>query len=160
MSDANIYSDIVDGIVTVLRDNITDPDTARSGAGRHFIFDRFPNNTATFPRISVTVLPHGETEELDVETDDELIRAQVQIDIWTDAKTSHTISSAVYNRSKMLDYLAGQVSKVMKSNRSSLRAYNIMNVKRTRPFGAMGSGEENILRSLGEYAVIYHQSYS
>lgn len=160
MTDANIYSDVITGIVALLRANITDPDTARSGAGRNFIYDRFPHKTASMPRISVTVLPHGDTEELDLGEDDELITLQVQIDVWVDRKSTFTIASATYNGGKLQDYLSGQVSKVMKKNKATLTANNIHIVSRSRPFGDMDSGFENLIRSLGEYEIGYHQTYT
>jgi len=161
MTNENLYSDVVTGIVTVLRANISDPDTVRSGANKKFIYDRFPHAATGMPRISVTVLPHGDTNNLDIISNDELIRLQVQIDIWTDLKSTYTIGAGgSYNKSKLLDYLAGHVSKVMKTQGAALKTYNIHNVIRTRPFGAMDAGADNLMRSLGEYEITYHQTYS
>jgi len=154
-----IYSEIVNGIITVLRDNVEDPDTDRSGAGRNFIYDRWPNETATMPRISLTALPHGDTECMDISTLDELVNTQVQIDIWVNDKSTFTISGETYNKSKLLDYLAGKVTHALRSHAADLAGFNIHGMKRTRPFGDMASGIDNVIRSIGEYEVIYYQSY-
>lgn len=161
MTNENIYSDIITGIITTLRANITDPDTARSGAGKQFIYPDLPFLSASMPRISITLIPAGESENIDLGSNTQQIIQILQIDIWCAVKGNFTISSVKYGNTKLRDYLAGQVVKVLQTNRHSLlTTYNIIDIIQHRPFGAMAAGDKQLTRSMAEYEIIYHQTYT
>ena len=161
MTDENIYTDIVSGITTTLRANITDPDTARSAESKQFIYPDFPFLTASMPRISITLLPAGECKNIDIDSHTQQITQILQIDIWCAVKGNFTISSVKYGNTKLRDYLAGQVVKVLQINRHNLlTTYNIIDIKQRRPFGAMAAGDEQLTRSMAEYEITYHQTYT
>lgn len=163
MADESLYSDVITGIVATLRANITDPDTTRSTAGKHFIYPDFPNVSASMPRISCTLFGGGEGDifNLDVDASDELIAFVMQIDVWCHVKTKFTISDVGYSNTKLRDYLAGQVTKVMKTQRHALlTTYNIVDINRIRSFAPLDSGNEKIVRSMAEFEIIYHQTYT
>lgn len=160
MADETLYSDITMGIVATLRANITDPDTTRSAAGKQFIYPDFPNINASMPRISCTLI-NGDTENMDVKEPDELVTFVMQIDVWCHVKTRFTIEGTGYSNTRLRDYLAGQVTKVMKKQRHALfSAYNIVDIRTIRHFGPMDSGDEKITRSMAEFEIQYHQTYS
>ena len=161
MTNENIYSDIIAGIIATLRTNITDPDTARSGAGKQFIYPDLPFLSASMPRISTTLIPAGESENIDIGSNTQQIIQILQIDIWCAVKGNFTISSVKYGNTKLRDYLAGQVVKVLQTNRHNLlTTYNIIDIIQRRPFGAIAAGDKQLTRSMAEYEIIYHQTYT
>lgn len=161
MTDENLYKDILNGIITTLRANVTDPDTTRSAAGKQFIYPDLPFLTASMPRISATLIPAGDIENIDLGANTQRITQVLQIDIWCAIKGNFTISSVKYGNTKLRDYLAGQVVKVLQTNRHTLlTSYNIIDIEQRRPFGAMAAGDEQLTRSMAEYEIIYHQTYT
>jgi len=161
MTNENIYSDIIAGIIATLRTNITDPDTARSGAGKQFIYPDLPFLSASMPRISATLIPAGDIENIDMGANTQRITQVLQIDIWCAIKGNFTISSVKYGNTKLRDYLAGQVVKALQTNRHSLlTTYNIIDLAQRRPFGAMDAGDEQLTRAMSEYEITYHQTYT
>lgn len=153
MTATELYTNRVEAIVQLLRDNVSDPNTSRASEGRNFIYDRFPYLTAEMPRISVTFLPHGDEEILDFDGT-RLYVQPIQVDIWNHVKATFKINGEDYNKTKLLDYLADKVSSVL-NDRQALAGYGIYDIRQTRMFGDMDSGEEDIIRSLGEYELYY-----
>lgn len=160
MTDENIHLDVVNGIISVLRTNITDPDTIRSAAGKHFIYPDLPRVDASMPRISVTQIPAGSMESLDIETNISLHTLVLQTDIWCDIHGKFTISAINYSNTKLRDYLAGQITKVMFKKRKVLTSYNIYDVRQRFPFGSLDSGKDDLIRASADFEVDYLNLYT
>lgn len=160
MTDYNIHLDVVNGIVSTLRANITDPDTARSVAGKHFIYPDLPRVDASMPRISVTQVPAGSVEALDINSDISLHVLMLQMDVWCNIHDKFTIGGVNYSNTRLRDYLAGQITKVLFQKRKLLTSYNIYDVMQRFPFGSLDSGEENLVRGMSEYDVTYINLYT
>lgn len=154
MSSTSPHTEIVSTVVTLLRNQITDPLTTRASEGRNFIYSRFPREDATFPRISVTPLTSGNVQQIDIETQSQMLVQPIQIDVWVGQETFE-IDGTKYNWSALLDYMAGQVTNAISDNRYNLSENNIYDILLTRSFGDLSSGINGVQRILGEFEVLY-----
>jgi len=155
MADENIYLDIVNGIVTTLRNNISDP----ANRGSPFIYPDFPRVDATMPRISITAVG-GDISGAGLNHEFGIFNLRLQIDVWCSIHGSYTISNIKYGNTKLRDYLAGMVTKVLWKNRSNLGTYNILDVAPIIPFRSLDSGEEDLVRGSGDFVITYWNNFT
>ena len=150
----DIYLDAIDGIITTLRDNITDPDSARSGAGKQFIYPDLPRVDATMPRVSVTSLAVGNIDHYLCDSSMTYNELIFQVDVWCDIHSSFTINEVKYSNTKLRDYLTGQIVQVLYQKRDTLEEYGIQDVQQVMPFGSLDAGEEYLTRGSSDYRII------
>jgi len=116
-----MFSELVNEIITLLKNNIVDPNTARAAAGKNWIFPDFPYEKSSMPRISVVYLGHTEPEYYGVNGGMILIYPlRYEISIWTRMGEAYTIDSVKYSGSGLLDVLADKIVNVMENNQFSI----------------------------------------
>ncbi len=123
---ANNENEPENQIITVLRANLTDPNST-DREGSNWIFNDIPRldlKKNSYPRISV--MPVTETAEIIEFGGNMQYSPQIQIDIWVwgglDGKDPMilTIGSDKYEGNKLLTYLARAVKDAIDDNKSTL----------------------------------------
>ena len=119
-----MFREFVNEIITLLRNNITDPNTARANAGKNWIYPDFPHEKATMPRISIVYVGHSEAEFYGVNGGMALVYPlRYEISVWVRRGEAYTVNNEELGGGALLDYLADQVINVIESN-----AFSITNV--------------------------------
>ncbi|MBE8539414.1 hypothetical protein [Geoglobus acetivorans] len=116
-----MFRELVNEIITLLRNNIPDPNTARANAGKNWIYPDFPHEKATMPRISVVYIGHSEPDFYGVNGGTALLYPlRYEISVWVRRGETFTVGNEELGGGALLDYLADQVINVIESNAFSM----------------------------------------
>ena len=116
-----MYRELTQSIISLLRSNLTDPNSDRAAAGKNWIYPDFPREDATMPRVSVVLRGQGEAEYYGVNGGTVLVYpVRYEISVWVRFKETYTIGSEKYGEGKLIDYLCDQIINVIENNAFSL----------------------------------------
>ncbi len=104
---------VLEALVLVLRNNIPDPDTTRTG---NYIYPGWPRQDATLPRAGI--LGIGVTEDERTLENTSVFTLRYQIEVWVDMRKTFTIDTVDYSGAKLRDYLADSVISTLRANRT------------------------------------------
>jgi len=141
----DLLTSFTSDIVSHLRSNIADPNTARSG---NFIYPDMFHRRATMPRITVIVTnveSSGENRDID---GSKYYTIYFDVDVWVGTKIIFTINGSKYVPSKLLDYLTDKVIDVVDETfENNIR---VLSLTRNAVID-MDSGLDNILKKKISY---------
>ena len=138
---------LVHDVVSTLRSNISDPNTARTS---NFIYPDMFHRRATMPRITVIV---RNVEMTDGNRDIDGYKyytIYLDIDVWVGTNIVFTIDEEEYEPAKLLDYLVDKVIDVV--DEASFPSFSVIQVKRMS-IAELDSGIRNIIRKNISYMI-------
>jgi len=118
--------DIVEEIVTLLENNITDVNSDRLAKSKKWIYDEIPRADVTsYPRIGVQEVT-ADSEWFGLGDNKERRNSRIEIQIRTKLGSKLTIDSTTHRDRQILDYLSNKVTDLMAldSTRESLLSSN------------------------------------
>lgn len=120
--------DLVEEIVTLIENNITDINTSRansnSGSGKKWVYDDLPASTTTgYPRIGV-INPTSGNAWLGMNSNDENFKPKIEIQIRVKKGSKWDIGGDTYRDVQALDYLSKQVSDLLKQDSTFTTLHN------------------------------------
>ncbi len=115
--------DVTEKIVTLLRNNITDPNTSRSEKGKNWIFSDYPRLDASSPRIGVD-FTSGSARPYAVNSDDMIQEPRITIVTQVNVSSKFDIDDdgELEAPDEVADYLTQQVIDVLTNNISGLKS--------------------------------------
>ena len=143
----DILTTLVHDVVSTLRNNISDPNTARTG---NFIYPDMFHRRATMPRITVIV---RNIEMADGNRDIDGYKyytIYLDVDVWVGTNIVFTIDGEKYEPTKLLDYLVDKVIDVI--DEASFPSFSVIDVKRIGVV-ELDSGIRNIIRKNISYMI-------
>ena len=121
----DILTTLVHDVVSTLRDNISDPNTTRTG---NFIYPDMFHRRATMPRITV-IVRNIEMADGNRDIDGYMYYTiYLDVDVWVGTNIVFTIDGEEYEPAKLLDYLVDKVIDVI--DEASFPSFSVIDVKR------------------------------
>ena len=143
----DILTTLVHDVVSTLRDNISDPNTTRTG---NFIYPDMFHRRATMPRITV-IVRNIEMADGNRDIDGYMYYTiYLDVDVWVGTNIVFTIDGEEYEPAKLLDYLVDKVIDVI--DEASFPSFSVIDVKRIGVV-ELDSGIRNIIRKNISYMI-------
>ena len=110
--------DVIETIVTLIEDNITDINSDRAAKNKKWIYDDLPRaDISGYPRVSV-ISPTANSEPHALNSTDQRFKPRVEIQIRIKKGNKYTIGGTEYRDIQALNYLSEQITNLLKNTTS------------------------------------------